>query len=57
MNIQNDDPRNDYEAQIPEFMKWAQQRIAKEFKDNEAVANKFGTADVYSPFIKNASEK
>tara|TARA_X000000368_G_scaffold268984_1_gene213108 strand:- start:674 stop:847 length:174 start_codon:yes stop_codon:yes gene_type:complete len=57
MHIQTEDTRNSYDAQIPEFMKWAQQRIAREVKENEELADKYGTADIHSPFIKNEDKK
>jgi hypothetical protein len=56
MIIQNEDARNSYDAQIPEFMKWAQQRIAREVKENEELADKYGTADIHSPFIKKTNK-
>ena len=52
MTIQREDTRNPYELQIPEFLKWAEYRLAKEVKENEALADKYGTADIKSPFIK-----
>lgn len=57
MRIQNEDTRNPYDLQIPEFLKWAEQRLAREVRENEELANKYGTADIKSPFIKDEDDK
>ena len=57
MRIQNEDTRNPYDLQIPEFLKWEEQRLAREVRENEELANKYGTADIKSPFIKDEDDK
>ena len=57
MIIPNEDTRNPYDLQIPEFLKWAEQRLAREVRENEELANKYGTADINSPFIKDEDDK
>jgi hypothetical protein len=57
MTIRREDTRNPYELQIPEFLKWAEQRLAREVRENEELANKYGTADINSPFIKDEDDK